>query len=320
MASTRNPRERLFSMALTTAHRILLVVILLTVAGTASAFTFRADTDQGPVTIRSHYRSLTQGEALLIRLSSPAFSSAVARLDGAVYSFTPLGRDGDYGVLLPLDLDMEPCDYHLEIFLSFPGGSKLRAPLKLSLAAGAFPSTTLSVDPRFTSPSPEELERIREERALLDELYTRGAAEWLGKGNFCRPLAGSVSSPFGVRRIFNETVYSRHRGVDLRSPPGTPVLAANTGSVLFARSLFYGGNTVIIDHGMDLFTLYCHLSDITVLEGEFVDKGIPVGTVGATGRVTGPHLHWGARIAGITVDPLSLLHLPFEQTFQILAE
>lgn len=188
------------------------------------------------------------------------------------------------------------------------------------MRGGVFPSTTLSVDPRFTSPSPEERERIRLERALLDELYARGAAAWLGDGNFVRPLAGSVSSPFGVRRIFNENVHSRHRGVDLRSPPGTPVLAANAGSVIFARSLFYAGNTVIIDHGMDLFTLYCHLSDITVSEGESVDKGTPVGTVGATGRATGPHLHWGARIAGINVDPLSLLHLPFEQSLQISAE
>lgn len=307
-------------MSLTTARIILLVFMLLAMAGTASALTFRSDTDQGPVTVRSYSRSLTQGEALMVRLSSPAFPSAVARFNGAVYSFSPLGGDGEYAVLLPLDLDMEPRDYQLEILLSFPGGSELRAPLVVSLSEGAFPSTTLSVDPRFTSPSPEERERIREERALLDELYARGAVAWLGDGNFSRPLAGSVSSPFGARRLFNDNVHSRHRGVDVRSPPGTPVLAANAGSVIFARPLFYAGNTVIIDHGMDLFTLYCHLSDITVSEGDSVDKGTPVGTVGATGRATGPHLHWGARIAGITVDPLSLLHLPFEQPLQISAE
>jgi len=295
-------------------------MLLVLATGTASAAAFRAETALGPVAISSHCRSFTQGEAVLIRLSSPAFSSAVARFDGTAHRFTPLGTEGTFGVLLPLDLDLEPRDYHLEVSLSFHDGSELRAPLTLSLEGGVFPSTTLSVDPRFVSPSPEELERIREERALLDELYARGTAEWLGDGNFSRPLAGSVSSPFGVRRIFNETVQSRHRGVDLRSPPGTPVLAANAGNVLLARSLFYAGNIVIIDHGMDLFTLYCHLSDITVAEGEFIGKETPVGTVGATGRVTGPHLHWGARIVGVNVDPLSLLHLPFERPFQISAE
>ena len=209
----------------------------------------------------------------------------------------------------------------MAVEIVFSDAPPLKIPLTISLSRGDFPSTHLRVDPRFTSPSPEEQERIRAERALIDEIYAAGRSSWLGEGGFTRPLQGSVSSPFGAKRLFNDIIHSRHRGVDLRSPPGTPVEASNAGFVVFTGSLFYAGKTVIIDHGMDLFTLYCHLSETVVSRGEFVGRGSLIGRVGATGRATGPHLHWGARLAGVNVDPLSLLDLPLEgESFQISAE
>ncbi|MEW6487154.1 MAG: M23 family metallopeptidase, partial [Thermodesulfobacteriota bacterium] len=131
----------------------------------------------------------------------------------------------------------------------------------------------------------------------------------LWEGSFRVPAEGPVSSPFGVRRIYNDKPRGYHGGLDIAAPRGAPVLAGAAGRVALAGDFFYTGNTVFLDHGLGLFTAYFHLDSLAVEDGEAVAAGQLVGRVGSTGRSTGPHLHWGVYVSGLRADPLSLLRI-----------
>ncbi len=172
-----------------------------------------------------------------------------------------------------------------------------------------YPTTTLTVAPEFVQPGPEALKQIDDDQLLTQKAYASSALKPLWQGNFRPPVSSPQSERFGTRRIFNGTLASNHKGLDFRAPPGTPVRAGNSGVVVLAQPLYYAGNTVIIDHGLGLFTLYMHLSRITVREGQHVTRAQRLGLSGATGRVTGPHLHWAVRWQGAYLDPAKLLRL-----------
>ena len=121
------------------------------------------------------------------------------------------------------------------------------------------------------------------------------------------PVKGRITTEFGVRRVLNGKQRSPHSGVDIAAKVGTPVKASNGGKVLLAGSLYLSGNTVVVDHGWGMITLYAHLDRIAATKGQLVERGDTVGTVGMTGRATGPHLHFGAFIRGVKVDPLQLI-------------
>jgi murein DD-endopeptidase MepM/ murein hydrolase activator NlpD len=153
------------------------------------------------------------------------------------------------------------------------------------------------------------LERINRENALLQHAYAGSEPARLWKGPFLRPVPQPANSAFGTRSVFNGEPRSPHAGTDFLSPAGTRIKAPNAGRVMIARELFFSGNTVVIDHGLGLFSLLAHLSRIDVHEGDLVERGALVGLVGATGRVTGPHLHWAVRAGDARVSALSLLAL-----------
>jgi murein DD-endopeptidase MepM/ murein hydrolase activator NlpD len=132
------------------------------------------------------------------------------------------------------------------------------------------------------------------------------------KGKFIPPLSTSISSPFGVIRVINQGEDSRHRGVDYRGSKGKPIRAINTGIVVLSEELFYGGNTVMINHGGGVYSIYMHLSEFRVKEGDRIKKSDVIGLVGATGRATGPHLHLSVRVRGKSVNPESLFSLPLD--------
>jgi murein DD-endopeptidase MepM/ murein hydrolase activator NlpD len=142
---------------------------------------------------------------------------------------------------------------------------------------------------------------------LLAETWRSSVASRLWTTPFVRPVPQAANSAFGTRSIFNGKPRNAHGGADFLSPAGTPIHAPNTGRIIVARSLYYSGNTVIIDHGLGLFSMLAHLSRIDVQEGDVVTPNQTIGMVGATGRVTGPHLHWAVRAGEARVDPLSLL-------------
>jgi murein DD-endopeptidase MepM/ murein hydrolase activator NlpD len=167
----------------------------------------------------------------------------------------------------------------------------------------------LTVEGRFTSPDPETLKRIDQDKAAKTAAYDQTSPHALWSGPFERPLDSVITETFGVRRMFNGQLLSEHHGVDFRAPAGTPVLAANSGTVVLARELFYEGNCVFLDHGQGLFTIYMHFSKFAVHEGEHVVRGQQLGESGATGRVTGPHLHVSVLWRGVALDLLSLTAL-----------
>ena len=163
----------------------------------------------------------------------------------------------------------------------------------------------IAVPGRYTAPSPEELHQIAQDKELKSQVFQAVSPEREWQGAFAAPVQAPTSDVFGVQRVFNGTVQSTHQGLDFRVTTGTPVEAVNRGKVLLARPLFFEGNCVILDHGQGLLTLYLHLSEFNVKEGETVEKGQQIGMSGGTGRATGPHLHYEFRIDNVHQNPLS---------------
>ena len=149
--------------------------------------------------------------------------------------------------------------------------------------------------------------RIESEALFLRGVYQKATDARLWSQPFVLPVSDPVNSAFGRRSVFNGEARSPHAGADFLSPAGRAVTAPNAGRVVAARDLFFTGNTVIVDHGLGLFSTFAHLSRLDVAEGALVESGQLVGAVGATGRVTGPHLHWALRVGGARVDPMSAM-------------
>jgi murein DD-endopeptidase MepM/ murein hydrolase activator NlpD len=168
---------------------------------------------------------------------------------------------------------------------------------------------TLSVPPKFVEPGPEELKQIEADSQLKTKVFAASAAEPLWAGNFRAPVKAAPTDSFGTRRIFSGKLASIHKGMDFRAATGTVVRAGNSGLVVLARPLYYEGYCVMIDHGLGLFTISMHLSRIEVREGQRIAAGDRIGLSGATGRVTGPHLHWAVRWQDAYLDPAKLLRL-----------
>jgi hypothetical protein len=189
------------------------------------------------------------------------------------------------------------------------GSQRSTQKVAFEIRQGTYGEETLKVDPRHVRPSPKELERIRREQEELKRVYASGSRTRLWQGAFQIPVPGEMNGPFGTRRVFNGELQSHHTGADFRAQTGDPVHAAAAGVVRLTKDLFYSGNAVIIDHGAGVFTSYSHLSRIDVKTGQKVGKGQPVGLAGATGRATGPHLHWGVKVNSMNVNPLAFVRV-----------
>jgi hypothetical protein len=180
----------------------------------------------------------------------------------------------------------------------------------IPIARHQYRTGVLTVPPRFVTPPAEVLKRIQQEAALKKTVFaTRSARRW--KGPFAAPADAPHTSPFGTRRTYNSKTRSIHQGLDFRAPTGTEVVATHTGQVLLAREMYYEGGFVVLDHGEGLFSLYMHLSAFSVNEGETVAQSQPIARSGASGRVTGPHLHFGVQWQGLYMEPATLLGLRF---------
>jgi murein DD-endopeptidase MepM/ murein hydrolase activator NlpD len=265
------------------------------------------------VTVDLICRAFEPGEIIVVAIKDDS------NVKGAWIRFLdrryPMGKsETSPGLLafLGLDLGLEAGSYYIEIFIDKTLGEREYIKKQISVLAKEFPLKKLWVDEKFVTPPPEFHERIRREGEILKVIYGITTDQWLGKGFFILPSSGKAMPNFGERRIFNNKPRSSHKGVDIKVPYGTPVKASNSGRVVLASDLYFAGKTVIIDHGMSVFTMYCHFSKIRVNRDELVKKGEIIGEIGATGRVTGPHLHWGVKVSGISVDPFSILSLTFE--------
>lgn len=200
----------------------------------------------------------------------------------------------------------------LEVHVRWNDGRTRTITGAVPLAAGRYRMERLAVAPRFGAPlSPELRRRTEQERARAMQVArgAHGTPPLWTSGGFMRPRAARITSGFGNGREFNGQVQSRHMGTDIDGDIGDPVLAAAAGIVQLVDAFYLGGTVVYVDHGGGLSTGYLHLSETLVQQGDTVRAGQRIGSVGASGRVTGPHLHWIVRYGGVTVDPLSAVEL-----------
>ena len=229
--------------------------------------------------------------------------------DQAVYLFPhPSKAKGIYAGLVGIPLAARPGPAALRVEWS-DGARKRSESEAFVIQPGTFGEETLQVDPRLVRPKPKDLERIRREQEELKKIFASGSRSRLWQGEFQLPVPGEMNGPFGTRRLFNDELQSRHTGVDFRAQTGEPIHAAGAGVVRLAKELFFSGNAVVIDHGAGVFTSYSHLSRIDVKVGQRIERGRAVGLAGATGRATGPHLHWGVKVNSVNVDPLTFVRL-----------
>ncbi len=253
------------------------------------------------------------GSPVLIRVDRPDAQSVEGEWLGRKILFFRSVDKLDWLALAGVDVEAAAGPSALRITAHTTGG-----PVDLSqtveIHAAHYRTGSLTVAPRFVEPSPEDLKRIEAEKALKDKVFGASAGEPLWAGSFHAPVTARATDSFGTRRMFNGKLASIHKGMDFRAASGTPVRAGNGGVVVLARPLYYEGNCVVIDHGLGLFTLSMHLSRMDVKEGQQVAGGARLGLSGATGRVTGPHLHWAVRWEGAYLDPAKLLRLELGTT------
>ena len=258
------------------------------------------------LTVAVTARAVQPGEVIRLDMTSgrPITAVTVRAFDNNIAA-ARVG--GDWRALVGIDLGVVAGPYLVTIDATLDDGSQASHIETLTVEAKDFPTRELRVAPRFVNPPPSQLQRIERERRQLGELFRAIGPEPGWRGSFVRPIEVSVISGFGVRSIYNGEPRAPHGGADFASPTGTPVLAPGGGRVVLAEPLYFTGETVVIDHGLGLVSLLAHLSRIDVRVGRDVVAGAQVGLVGATGRVTGPHLHWTVRLQGARVDPLSVI-------------
>ncbi len=174
----------------------------------------------------------------------------------------------------------------------------------------AYREQRLTVSKSYVSLSKEDLARVGRERKIIDAALNNWREVPLDDVSLAVPVDGPRSSSFGLRRFFNDEPRAPHKGMDIAVATGTPIQAPRAGMVTATGDFYFNGNTVIVDHGQGLVTMYCHLSEISVTNGQHIATGERLGAVGATGRVTGPHLHFGTYLNGTAVDPALLLAAP----------
>ncbi len=223
--------------------------------------------------------------------------------------FTKSLEGNTWYVLAGIDVEQVPASYPLELTTKGANDRALHSTRPIAIRPGQYKTTTLHVEQKFVAPDAATLEIIAADKAIKDAAFAREIPQPLWRGRFRSPVPFTATDSFGTRRVFNGTLASIHRGTDFHAPSGTPVLAANQGVVIIAKRMFYEGNLVVVDHGQQLSTSYMHLSKIEVHVGQHVTKGERLGLSGATGRVTGPHLHLSARWQGMSVDPVVLLKM-----------
>ncbi len=253
--------------------------------------------------------SALQGEAVEVAVADePGLEAVHAEWGGHRLPFV---READQWLaVIGVDLDAAPGEHPLVIEHDFGADGTREVPEQVVVTAKDFPTTELTVAPGYVELSPENQERAARESREIAAIYATLTPERHWREPFAVPIPGaSGGRNFGHRRIFNGQPRNPHSGADLAAATGTPIRASNRGRVVLAKDLFFSGNAVFLDHGQGVYSVYLHLSEILVEPGRMLEQGEVLGLAGATGRVTGPHLHWGVRVLDARVDPFSLLGL-----------
>jgi hypothetical protein len=254
-----------------------------------------------------------QGSLLTLEVASATGIAEIkGEWDGSEVQFWQ-GGDGERQkrrAFIGVDLEKPPGKYELRVNGKLSDGMALNCAAEVEVTVGNFATESLHVSPQYVEPNPEQIERAKAESARLGAIFASVTPEKLWAGKFRLPLKGvHKSGNFGKRRVLNGNPGSPHRGVDFPASAGTPVHATQRGRIVLAEELYFSGNTVLMDHGLGIYTLYGHLSSLHVKAGDMVEAGAVLGKVGTTGRSTGPHLHWGLTVNGAKVNALDITKL-----------
>lgn len=285
-----------------TIRALLLAIIMLSASSVCARDTW---------SVRRQPSRLVNGSPVLFRVVS---SERLESLSGkwlehdVFFSFDQAGKRW-YGIA-GISLETKPGKYSLVLNGKTVKGREVSFQKLVVVAKAKYPKIAVTVAKQYTEPSPEQLLEINQEKTLKQQVFSRTGPEREWAGKFLPPVNAPISDVFGTARTFNGEVQSVHQGLDYRVPAGTPVDALNAGTVLLARALFFEGDCIVLDHGQGLMTIYMHLSEMKVKEGEQVARGQEIASSGGTGRATGPHLHVAVRWQGIYLDPERLLSLP----------
>jgi len=281
---------------------------LVLAAASVVALHPRAGDPAEAIGVTARARARQPGELVILTLTMPSTTLA-PRVHAFSRELLPFKQSpSTWQVLVGIDLETSAGTYPVTIDAG-SGSSSVHTIYPLVVLGKTFPTRKLSVDDAFVNPPAAMQDRIARESTRLADVWQHSASTPLWTGAFIRPVPGEATSAFGTRSVYNGEPRSPHSGADFLSPAGTPVKAPNAGQVVLAEDLYFTGETIVIDHGLGLFSLFAHLSTMNVHPGDRVTTGAVLGEVGATGRVTGPHLHWMVRVGGARVDPLSLLAL-----------
>jgi murein DD-endopeptidase MepM/ murein hydrolase activator NlpD len=276
-------------------HRFAFLISALLVFSThVSAHAFQAEVT--PPEIKP-------GDAFVIKVNNVKTSQfPAASLKGRRFYFSGCGK-GCYVSIGSVGIRTKPGIYTIKLRVG-----KKRKNLQLVVTQTSFPTTELTLPDDQIFLSKENLKRVKKENKRLKLIFQK-VSKRFWEGNYIIPLKNDISTPFGIKRILNKKWVSIHRGVDITGQEGEEVKASNRGRVVLAEELFFGGNTIILDHGLGIYTIYMHLSNFNVNTEDIVSKGDIIGFVGSSGRSTGPHLHFGVKVMNISTNPVSFMEL-----------
>lgn len=280
--------------------------VAVTLALIACALGAAAAQGRNSLTLSVSSPSLAPGSVVLLTVVTPhPITNLTGQAFGRAVRFwkeQPLEWRG----LVPADLEAKPGQYGLAVVGTDAAGVSITGETNVTVVRKRFETRRLTVSGQFVDPPESEAKRITSEQLRLAGLFAHSTPR-LWKGAFELPVPGTATSSFGRLSMLNGKPRGRHQGADFRAATGTPVVAPNAGRVVLAEDLYFSGNTVVIDHGLGMFSLLAHLSRLDVATGREVARGETLGLSGATGRVTGPHLHWALRLSEFSVDPMSVV-------------
>jgi len=296
-----------------TAEMMVRIVFLATTAlltlqaGGAAAPQTAAAGGLAPLQISHRARAAAPGEVLLVDIRAKAAQQEVqAQWLSQTVLFYQV-ETGWWQGLAPVDVAIAAGRYTLRVRARAPDGRLLEQAYLIRIAPRTFPARRITVAPKFVDPPADELPRIEAERKAAEAIFARQTPERLWTQPFAVPVPGAATSSFGRRTILNGQSRGQHTGTDFQATTGTPVVAPNRGRIALAADQYFPGKTIIIDHGLGVYSYLAHLSEFIAAEGAMVERGQRIALSGATGRVTGPHLHWTMRFGSARVDPLSLV-------------
>ncbi len=284
-------------------HRWILLVALLCCLGLGSGL---VHADDPPYTLSLGFETLQQGQVGVVTLTGEGVAGGRARFLNRLIEFYE-GEAGQWHGLLAINMEQKADTYPVEVFIWFGDGANSTWSGEVVVEDANFIRQDVTVGSDLGYLLEPEVDRA--ERARLSAIFNDVTDTHYWAEGFAKPLVSEFTSPFGAWRLYNESLWGRHTGVDLRGPAGTPLLAPAAGRVVLAEKLDVRGNYVLIDHGWGVYSGIAHMTEIHVTRGQVVQQGQVIGISGSTGRSSGPHIHWEMAVNGEWVDPQQFITL-----------